>query len=51
MAALENTYYEAYGLYHKPKINMNEAQDMSRDKINVALVDYNVNMFRKINNL
>ena len=51
MAALENTYYEAYGLYHKPKINMNEAQDMSRDEINVALVDYNVNMFRKINNL
>lgn len=51
MAALEGTYYEAYGLYHKPKINMNEAQDMSRDKINVALVDYNVNMFRKINNL
>jgi hypothetical protein len=51
MAALENTYYEAYGLYSKPKINMNESQNMDINKINLGLIKYNVNMFRKINNL
>jgi hypothetical protein len=51
MAALENTYYESYGLNTKPKTNMNESQNININDVNLGLIKYNVNMFRTINNL
>jgi hypothetical protein len=39
------------GMVSKPVANMNKYQDISLDFVNEDLVEYNVEMFRTINNL
>jgi hypothetical protein len=39
------------GLSTKPIANMNKYQDISLEFVNENLVEYNVEMFRKINGL
>ena len=51
MAAIGEMPYTKMGLYMKPIANMNKYQDMSIDFLNEDLVEYNVEMFRKINEL
>ena len=51
MAALEDIQYQNYGLHKKPKANMNDYFYMLNDQVDFDLLDYNLNMFRKINNL
>jgi hypothetical protein len=51
MAAIEGTQYEFYGLYSKPKVNMNQAQGMPIKRIDMELYYNNINLFRLINNL
>ena len=50
MAALEGTKYTD-GQHPKPKLNMNEVQTWPIGKVDVDLVNYNVILFRDINNL
>ena len=51
MAALEGIMYHEDGLIEKPKANMNEYQDIDIESISIDLVEYNVEQFKKINNL
>ena len=51
MAALEDVQYKNYGLYKKPKANMNDYFYMLNSQVDYDLLDYNLAMFRKINNL
>ena len=51
MAGVEKRVYHQLGISPKPVANMNKYQDVSIDFINVDLVEYNVDMFRKINGL
>jgi hypothetical protein len=51
MAAIGEMPYTKMGLNSKPVANMNKYQDVSLDFVNEDLVEYNVEMFRKINNL
>ena len=51
MAALEDVQYKNYGLYKKPKANINDFFYMLDDQINYDLLTYNLDMFKKINNL
>jgi len=51
MAAIGEIPYHNLGLNAKPKANMNDFQDMSIESINIDLVEYNVEQFRKINNI
>jgi hypothetical protein len=51
MAAIGELIYSNMGLTSKPVANMNKYQDVDIDFINVDLVEYNVDMFRKINGL
>jgi hypothetical protein len=51
MAAIGEMTYMNLGLTKKPSANMNKYQDISIDRINTDLVDWNVEMFRKINGL
>jgi hypothetical protein len=51
MAAISEMTYTKMGLYMKPLANMNKHQDMSLDFVNEDLVEYNVEMFRRINGL
>jgi hypothetical protein len=51
MAAIGEMPYTSMGLASKPLANMNKYQDMSIDFLNEDLVEYNVEMFRKINGL
>jgi len=51
MATLEDVQYKNYGLYQKPKANMNDYCYMLNDQVDCDLLDYNLGMFRKINNL
>jgi len=51
MSALEGIKYLSYGIYDKPKPNMNNSFDLDISKIDLELVKYNVKMFRKINGL
>ena len=51
MATLEDVQYKNYGLYQKPKANMNDYFYMLNDQVDFDLLDYNLGMFRKINNL
>jgi hypothetical protein len=51
MAAIGEIPYTNMGLYAKPLANMNKYQDISLDHLNEDLVNYNVEMFRKINRL
>jgi hypothetical protein len=51
MAAIGEVPYASMGLISKPLANMNKYQDMSIDFLNEDLVEYNVEMFRKINGL
>ena len=51
MAALEDVQYKNYGLYKKPKANMNDYFYMLNNQVDYDLLDYNLAMFRKINNL
>ena len=51
MAALEDIQYKGYGLYKKPKVNMNDFFYMLNDQVDFDLLDYNLKMFRKVNNL
>jgi hypothetical protein len=51
MAAIGEMPYTSMGLSSKPLANMNKYQDISIDFLNEDLVEYNVEMFRKINGL
>lgn len=51
MAAIGEMPYTKMGLHMKPIANMNKYQDVSIDLVNEDLVEYNVEMFRKINGL
>jgi len=51
MAAIGEMPYTKMGLHMKPIANMNKYQDVSIDFVNEDLVEYNVEMFRKINGL
>ena len=51
MAAIGEMPYTKMGLHMKPLANMNKHQDMSLDFVNEDLVEYNVEMFRRINGL
>lgn len=51
MAALEKTLYGFNGLLNKPKINMNQAQEMSIESIDMDYYHHNMDMFKLINNL
>ena len=51
MAALEDIQYKSSGLYSKPKANMNDFFYMLNDQVDFDLLDYNLKMFKNINNL
>jgi hypothetical protein len=51
MAALENVPYEHYGLYDKPKANLNNYFNVSCDKINKETIEHNIKMFYLINDI
>jgi hypothetical protein len=51
MAAIGEVPYTRMGMVSKPVANMNKYQDISLDFVNEDLVEYNVEMFRTINNL
>jgi len=51
MAALDETPYHKLGLTTKPIANMNQHQDISIDLVNLYMLEHNVNMFKKINQL
>jgi hypothetical protein len=51
MAAIGEMPYTKMGLHMKPMANMNKYQDVSIDFVDEGLVEYNVEMFRKINGL
>ncbi len=51
MAAIGEMPYTSMGLSSKPIANMNKYQDINKDFVNEDLVEYNVEMFRKINGL
>jgi hypothetical protein len=51
MAGIERTRYNDLGLTHKPKANMNNFQDKDLDSEQMDIILYNVEMFKKINNL
>jgi hypothetical protein len=57
MAAIELVQYNDFGLFSKPKTNMNSCQDMEiKDKffnptMFYNILDQNVKMFREINGL
>ena len=51
MATLEDVQYRNHGLYKKPKANMNDFFYMLDDQIDYDLLTYNLDMFKKINNL
>jgi len=51
MAAIGEMPYTKMGLYMKPIANMNKYQDISIDFVNEDLVEFNVEMFKKINEL
>ena len=51
MATLEDVSYTNQGLISKPKANMNDYFYMLDNQIDYDLLEYNVNKFRKINNI
>jgi hypothetical protein len=51
MAAINAMIYTKMGLDRKPMANMNNFQDIDIDEINLGSINYNVEMFRKINGL
>jgi hypothetical protein len=51
MAAVEGIMYDFHGLYSKPKVNMNQAQGMPIESIDMDLYHHNMDMFKLINNL
>ena len=51
MAAIEGTLCEFHGLHSKPKVNMNQAQGIPIEAIDMDLYHHNMDMFRLINNL
>jgi hypothetical protein len=51
MAALDNTFYEYWGLNEKPKANMNDFFNIDRKDVHLSDVISNISKFRKINNL
>ena len=51
MAAIGEMPYTKMGLHMKPIANMNKYQDVSIDFVNEDLVEFNVEMFKKINRL
>ena len=51
MAAIGEVPYHNMGLNAKPKANMNDYQEVDIESIDINLIEYNVEQFRKINNL
>jgi hypothetical protein len=51
MAALEGIGYDEFGLNHKPKANMNDYFNIDVKNVNLKLILYNVETFKKINEL
>lgn len=51
MATLDEMEYMNYGLYEKPKSNMNDSFHKELNQINIPLLNHNIQKFREINNL
>jgi len=51
MAAIDGMKYKSYGLYEKPKSNMNDSLYKDEYLINMTVLDHNIQQFRAINNL
>jgi len=51
MAALEDVAYTSAGLFKKPTANMNDYFYMLDDQVDYDLLEFNINKFRKINNI
>ena len=51
MAALEDIAYTSAGLFKKPIANMNDYFYMLDDQVDYDLLEFNINKFRKINNI
>jgi len=51
MAAIDGMKYKSYGLYEKPKSNMNDSLHKDEYLINMTVLDHNIQQFRAINNL
>jgi hypothetical protein len=51
MAAVENKRYNCFGLTEKPKANMNTVFNKDSKTIDLDLVYYNIQMFKKINTI
>jgi hypothetical protein len=51
MAAIGEMPYTKMGLHMKPIANMNNFQNIKLEELNQDLIDWNVNMFREINEL
>jgi len=51
MATLDEMEYGSYGLYEKPKSNMNDSFYIKLNQINIPLLHHNIEKFRKINSL
>jgi len=48
MAALEGLKYESFGLFKKPQINMNQAFNIDPKDVNIDLLYYNIESFKKL---
>lgn len=51
MATIDGTRYTEVGLSEKPKSNLNNCFNISKDKIDMELLNYNIKKFREINGL
>lgn len=51
MATLDNLSYSGFGLSIKPKACMNDNLHVSKENIDITLLNHNIKMFREINNL
>lgn len=51
MATLDQTIYQSYGLLNKPEANMNDNINIKLEVVDMELLDHNLAMFKKINNL
>ena len=48
MAAIENISYNNVGTHDKPKANLNNYFDIDKEKINIDLLNHNVNIFKQL---
>lgn len=48
MAAIENISYNNVGTHNKPQANLNNYFDIDKEKINMSLLNHNVNIFKQL---